>query len=1580
MNIQVHADGDRLRVSAPKGKLTDALRAQLAERKAELLMLVRRTGAAARLVPPPIRPRHKNRPIPASFAQERLWFLEQLEPGGSVYNICRAARLRGPLNIEALESSLNEILQRHEILRTAFTVIECGLVQVRASVERLVISLIDIRRLHEFERENEAARLIGQMAKRPFDLTTGPFLRAQLLRLRDDEHIFVLATHHIASDAWSIAILTRELWTLYEAFANGQASPLPNLPVQYADYAMWQRDWLQGEALEAQLSYWKERLGGDLPVLNISADRPRPTRQTHRGVREPISLPESLTQGLNGLSEQAGVTLYMTLLAAFNVLLHRYAGQDDIVVGSPIANRQGTEIEGLIGFFVNTLPFRTDLSGNPSFRELLVRVRDVCLGAYAHQDLPFEKLVEELQLERDLSRNPLFQAMFILQNAPVYIPKLSKLSWSRVQVEPGTAKFDLTLALVEREGRLAGFFEYNTDLFDASPIKAMIGHFQMLLRGVVANPDQPISTLPLLTNIERHQLLVDWNSTVADYPKESCIHELFEAQVERTPNAIAIDFEGKQLSYRELNARANQLAHYLHGLNVGPEKLVGICVERSLEMVIGLLGTLKAGGAYVPLDPVYPLERLAFILEDARVSVVVTQEKLLNGAQLSALATERSIVRLDRDRAAIAVKCEDNLPRRARAGNLAYVIYTSGSTGEPKGVQIEHRSVVNCLCSIGERFDVSERDSWLAVTTIAFDIASLELLLPLITGAKIVLTKSSEAVDGALLRKRLAISGATVMQATPPTWALLLDAGWQGTNNFKMLCGGEALSRKLADQLLEHSASLWNLYGPTETTIWSAIAQIQPGQGPVPIGRPIPNTQVYILDAHLQPVPIGVPGEIYIGGDGVARGYLERPKVSNDKFIATPFSGDPKARLFRTGDLARYLPDGLIEFLGRTDNQVKIRGHRVELGEMEAVLNQDPGVKESVIVAREDITEGRDETENPKSRIQNLISSKCLVAYVVPKEENPSMAELRNFLKAKLPDYMVPSIFVILGALPVTPNGKLNRNALPPPDGSRPGIEGFVAPRTRIEKSVAQAWRDVMKLESISVHDNFFELGGHSFLAIQIISRLRDAFNREIPVRLLFETPTVAALSVNIQSLIRDGSTPELPHIVPVTRDRSLPLSMNQEHLWFLDQMFPGFHFFNMPYVYRLSGALDIDALQKAIQELFRRHEALRTVFGRADDGLAQIIKEYSAFQLSVVDLRSEDPDAVSEKAADIMLTERTQPFDLALGPLLRIKLLRLTDAEYLLPVTMHHIIGDEWSMRLFRNELSALYEAYSQGRASPLPVLPNQFADYACWERQLLRDDLFDTQLNYWKKQLTGGMLELKFKKARKRTQRITFRTRRLPLEFEGTLFSDIKKLAHVENDTPFIIVLSALNILLQRWTGQRDIRIGTLVANRARKESEQVIGHFANTVILRNRVGPKMTYHQVIRQVGKVFREAVANQELPFEHLARVLERERKIRRTSLFRVMCMYHKPSLEVVNLHGITFAPLGWLGFDSNAGLTLTACDLVVNMREMESKITGSVNYKTDTFGNDVVAAMVNQLTRILKRMVADTRNAATSNS
>jgi len=1041
--------------------------------------------------------------FPASFAQRRLWFLDQFEPGSPLYNIFSAVRMQGTLHVAALEQGIQEIVQRHESLRTTMATIDGQPTQIIHPRTNITLAKIDLQELFKQDQEGEIFRLAIEEAQRPFHLAQGPLLRTMLLKLGEEEHMLLLSMHHIISDGWSMGVFIREIAILYEAFAQGRPSPLHELPIQYADFAAWQREWLQGEVLQEQLTYWTQQLGDYPPVLRLPTDLLRPAVQTSHGARQACFLPLPLSEALKELSRQEGVTLFMTLLAAFQTLLSRYTHQDDISVGTSIANRTRAETEGLIGCFVNMLVLRTDLSGDPSFRELVQRVREVALGAYAHQDLPFEKLVEELNPAREMSHTPLFQVLFTLQNAPMQLLELSGLTLRSLAVDRRTAKFDWLLSMLDTEQGLAASWEYNTDLFNDTTITRLLEHFQTLLEGIVANPEQRLSSLPLITASERQQLLVEWNDTAIDYPREQCFHQLFAQQVERMPDSIAVVFEDQQLTYAELNARTNQLAHHLQTLGVGPDVLVAICVERSLEMVIGLLGILNAGGAYLPLDLTYPKERLAFMLEDARAPVLLTQQRFVGSLPES----KAHVICLDTAWEATAGEPGENPISGTIAQNLAYVIYTSGSTGKPKGTMIPHQGLMNYLHWCTQVYLTEGGRGAPVHSPIGFDLTITSLFSPLLVGQSIVLLPEAQEIESlcTLLRTEGDFGLVKITPAHLEVLSHLLPPEEAQGRTRALIIGGEALwgiSLSFWQTYAPHTR-LINEYGPTETVVGCCVYEVPAGTtlaGAVPIGRPICNTQLYILDSHLQPTPVGVPGELYIGGDGLARGYLNRPDLTAERFIPHPFSDEPGARLYKTGDLARYQLDGNLVFLGRIDDQVKIRGFRIELGEVEAVLSQHSAVHEAVVIVRED---------TPGDR--------RLVAYVVPQEEqSPTVGHLRSFLREKLPEYMLPSAFVILEQLPLTPNGKVDRRALPRPERKGP----FVAPRNPVEERLAGMWAEVLGLERVGIHDNFFELGGHSLLATQVISRLRAAFRVELPVRRLFdEGATVAGLAELIAAI-----------------------------------------------------------------------------------------------------------------------------------------------------------------------------------------------------------------------------------------------------------------------------------------------------------------------------------------------------------------------------------------------------------------------------------------------------------------------------
>ena len=1063
--------------------------------------------------------RSEGGPCALSFAQEQLWFLDQLAPGSPVYNIVDVIPLGGAYHGDALRRALLELARRHDVLRTAFPQSDGHPQQVVAPTIDVPLAELDLRALPDPERERAWLRVVRDDGRKPFDLARAPLFRATVVHFSAADHRLLLTIHHIVADEWSMELIHQEVLQLYDDCTHARRPALPELPIQYADFACWQRAWLQGPVLEQEIAYWENELAGARLVLDLPTDKPRPPVQSFRGATEGFELSRTLLDRVKALGRQEQATLFMTLEAGFAALLHRYTGQDDLLVGTPISGRTRSETERLIGCFLNTVVLRARFSEGLSCRALVRQVRDRALGAYAHPDLPFERLVAALAPDRDASRTPLFQVMFVLHN-PEGVSQVSKVSGNR-QLETGTAKFDLTLLLSETQNGLEGMIEYNTDLFEAATIRRLCGHYATLLEAMVREPEQRVSLLPLLGDVERRRVLVEWNdAAMTDPARDLCVHQLIERQVRQRSNQVGVVWGQEHLTYGELDRRAGRLADQLRGQGVGPDVLVGVLVERSLDMVVALLGILKAGGAYVPLDPAFPAERLAAIVEDSGMSVLVTHRGLDRALSLRA----PRVVRLEGDGLAGAT------PKSAHAGasnpdppSLAYVLYTSGSTGKPKGVEIPHSALVNLLLAMQRAPGFTAADTILAVTTLSFDIAGLELFLPLVSGGRVVIAGRDDMLDPTRLMERMRDSACSVMQATPALWRALIAAGWNGSPQLKVLCGGEALPPDLAQGLLPRCAELWNMYGPTETTIWSTIHRVTAADVlRVPIGRPIANTQVYVLDAHRQPTPPGVAGELYIGGAGLARGYLRRDELTRERFVPTPFA--PDARLYRTGDLARWLPEGRLEWLGRLDHQVKVRGFRIEPGEIEAAIKRHPAVGEVVVVAREDA------------------GDKHLVAYfVAPRPPADLVEQLRTLVRAACPEYMVPAYFVRLDALPRTANGKLDRKALPAPDLDATGPRAQrVAPHTPTEQMVMGVFSAALGRADFGVGESFFDLGGHSLMAARLMAQLRAASGADLPLRILFEHPSVTALAGALEALSWSGGGGQSQPETEDSRDREV--------------------------------------------------------------------------------------------------------------------------------------------------------------------------------------------------------------------------------------------------------------------------------------------------------------------------------------------------------------------------------------------------------------------------------------------------------
>ncbi|HEU4561203.1 MAG TPA: amino acid adenylation domain-containing protein, partial [Longimicrobium sp.] len=1379
----------------------------------------------------------RTRPLPLSFAQERLWFIDQLEPGSAAYNVPLALDLPGPLDTAALERALGEIVHRHEPLRTVFAVRNDEPVQVIQPFAGFPLPVADLTTLSGDERHAEAERRIADEARRPFDLANGPLLRGTLLKQGDDEHTLVLVFHHIVTDAWSGGIFFRELAALYQAFTLGDEPPLSDLPIQYADFAAWQRGWLRGEALDRQTEFWRRRLAGAPAVLELPTDRPRPAVQDVAGALLPFLLPPETAAAARALAKREGATLFMVLLAAFQAVLHRWSGEEDVVVGTPIANRTRPELEGLIGFFDNTLALRTDLSGDPSFAALLGRVREATLEAYAHQDVPFEKLVDELKVERSLSHTPLFQVMLTLQNTPTGGGvELGGVTVRGRAAETGTSRFDLTLILNETEdGALAGWAEYATALFDADTIERMTAHLDALLREAGEQPQAPLSTLSFLSQEEEETVLRTFNATW-QLPETSPVHELVRQTAERTPDASAVEYRGERVTYAELEARANRLAHRLIRLGVRPDARVAVSMERSVDMLVAVLAVLKAGGCYVAVDPNYPADRVAYMLEDSRAAVILTTSEVARKLG----DTDAAVVRLDAERAEIDAESSDDPGVAVHPENLLYTLYTSGSTGKPKGAALPHRALANLLAWQVDRWGDDAAARTLQFASLSFDVSFQEIFSTWAAGGTLVLIDDDTRRDGEALLAYLREQG--VERLFLPFAALqnLAETAEQADARLpelhEVITAGEAL--RSTPQLraffrANPAAKLENQYGPSETHVISAhLVEGDPETWPAlpPIGAPVGNTQLYVLDARMQPAPVGVPGELYAGGTNLARGYLGRPTLTAQKFVPDPF-GPAGSRLYRTGDRVRWRPDGVLEYLGRTDFQVKIRGFRVEPGEIEAALTEHPSVVQAAVVVR---GEG---------------AAKRLAAYVVPAAgATPGPAELRTYLASRLPEYMVPTAWTLMLALPLTPSGKVDRRSLPEPAGHAASSADHVAPRTPAERMVADAWEAVLGVRP-GAHDNFFDLGGHSLRATQVIARIRRAFGIDLPLRALFEAPTVAGLAERAAAA-QGADEASVGPLVPVRRGRTARLSFAQQRFWFVERMGAAGAAYNMPMAMRLRGELDVPALDAAANGLMERHESLRTVFRFEGDEPVQEVLPHEHLPIPFFDLTDLDDEAREAEASRLAWEDANTGFDLARGLPIRFALIRLAADDHLFLINLHHIVADGWSLGIVFRELAALYQAAHEGQPSPLPPLPIQYADYAVWQRQRLTGEALEQELEWWRERLQGApTLALPTDRPHPPVQ--SFRGDTLLFGLPAELRDRVDRLAREEEATPFMVLLAAFSTLLARWSGADDVTVGSPVAGRFPEETEGLIGVFVNTLALRADLSGSPTFRQALRRV---------------------------------------------------------------------------------------------------------------------------------
>ncbi|HKH43205.1 MAG TPA: amino acid adenylation domain-containing protein [Thermoanaerobaculia bacterium] len=1805
------------------------------------LLEKRRRGEAAATQAFTIGRRPDAGPAPLSFSQQRMWFLDQLEPGGSAYNLRVLLRLSGPLDRQALARSFQEVVRRHEVLRTAFRE-EAGVpVQVILPDLDLSLPLIDGRAVPAAVRERESFDRMRELAAASFDLAHPPLLRVALVELGAADHHLLVVMHHVVSDGWSMGVLVREIGALYEAFAAGRpvssTGPLPELPIQYADFAVWQRAWLTGDVLERDLGYWRERLDGAAD-LDLPTDRVRPAVQSSRGDAWRFAFDAGLMDGVDALARRESATPFMVLAAGLLTLLSRLSGQTDLSIGSPIAGRNRPEVEGLIGFFVNTLVFRANLDDSPDVLALLRHVREVTLGAYAHQDVPFEKLVAEIAPERDMSRTPLFQVALAFQNAPRLDASLSGLEIHPAQLPVDTAKFDLAFIVGGESGALSASLEYTTDLFDRATAARLCGQWLRVLSTATEAPETALARIPLLSAAEQHQVLLEWNDTRAETAGDALLHQAFEEQADRRPEALAAVWEQESATYRELEFRANQLASFLISLGAGPKAPVGVWMDRSIDMLVSLLGACKAGAAYLPIDTSWPAERAEAVLAGTGAGIVLTRRDHLAAVQglqwglprlthavcldvetpqpppepldldsiqeLWDVVSERAVdwvteagfwsaytgepfseaevleyrdrvvslaepwllpepsgpgkrvleigagsglilwelaprvgryVGVDpsprtqernRERAeregqanvelltgfAHEIESIESLPpgsfdlvilastvqffpgliylekvldlalsRLAPGGGLvvadvmdprrrddfrrslaefaashpgsaaaraagrtearelyvdeaffaglpgalpaadgvrvlhreagfpnelrfrydvvlqkstvpavpaaagrskrvwtgwhvaqtsavrplpaaapidvAYVIHTSGSTGEPKGIVVQHRPAVELCRWVNSSFGVGPDDRLLFVTSPAFDLSVYDVFGVLGAGGTVHVASEATLRDPEELVRLLVEEPITVWDSAPAALqqlAPLLPAPGTVESRLRLvLLSGDWIPVPLPDVVRASfsNARVISLGGATEATVWSnwfPIREVDPAWPSIPYGRPITNARYHVLDRELAPCPIGVPGDLYIGGSCLCVGYARLPEMTAERFLPDPFAEDRGARLYATGDRARYGHDGNIEFLGRVDQQVKVRGYRIELEEIEAVLSRHPGVREAAVVAREDVP-----------------GDKRLVGYVVPMAwPAPTAAELRAALQQVMPEYMVPWTFVALERMPLTANGKLDRKGLPAPQEMAPIETDYVAPETDTERAVAVIWHEVLGLPRIGRNDNFFELGGSSLVAAQVISRVRQVFAVELPLRALFENRTLTSLASRVEELQAEAAESAAPALAPVPRGATLPLSFAQQRLWLVDQIEPGSPLYNIPGAMHLAGPLQPELLRRALGEVVRRHEILRTTFQAVDGRPAQVIAEPQPFPLPVVDLSGLGSPAREDEAARRMVAEASAAFDLEAGPLLRAVLLRLDDEEHVALATFHHIVSDAWSVGIFFREIAALFEAWSQGEASRLPELPVQYADFSVWQRRWLTSEVLERELEYWRHQLAGMPRVLELPADRPRPAVQSYRGRTRPAAVPAHLVAPLESLGQRKGTTLFMTLLGAFAAVLGRHTGQDDLGIGTAIAGRDRQETEGLIGFFINSLVLRVDLSGDPAFDRLLDRVRSMALGAYAHQSLPFERVVEELAPARDPSHAPLFQVGLSLQNAPAASLRLPGLT---LTQVPVDSGTA----KIDLLLSLNESGGALSGLCEYATALFDVSTVDRLLSHLENLLTGIVAD---------
>jgi amino acid adenylation domain-containing protein len=1494
-------------------------------------------GAADAEALPPIEPVDRGGRLPLSFAQQRLWFLEQMGGLGSAYHAPLRLRLRGTLDREALARALDGIVARHEALRTTFTEVD-GAPEQRIAPADAGFHLVE----HDLagRPDAELQRVMAEEASAPFDLRRGPLVRGGLVRLADDEHVLLLTMHHIVTDGWSLGVLLDELSALYAAHAQGRDARLPALPVQYADYAAWQRRWVEGEILREQAEYWTRTLAGAPRLLELPTDRPRPAEMEHAGAAFLLELDAELTAGLRALSRRHETTLYMTLLAAWAAVLGRLSGQDDVVIGTPTAGRGRPEIEGLIGFFVNTLALRVDLSNAPTVTGLLEQVKERALQGQRHQDIPFEQVVELVQPERSMAYSPLFQVMLDWRNAPRDMA-LPGLEPGRVEsVERDTAKRDLSLSLWESDGRIAGRLTYATSLFERETVERWVGYLRRVLQEMVSDESREVAALALMPESERALVIDEWNRTDEPFTDLVLIHHHFEAQAARAPGATAVEFGGESLTYAELDARANRLAHRLVELGVRPEARVALCMEPCSGAIAGLLGVMKAGAAYVPLDPAAPDERTAFMLAESGARIVLADAA--SAARPWAAGYDVLVVGRDLD---AELERHPATPPAVQIGprHLAYVLYTSGSTGVPKGVLVEHGGVCNTIATFSRLYENGPESRVLLFAPLHFDASVLDVFTALANGGTLIVAPREETIPGDELTSLMARKRVTHAKFTP---SALAATPWAHLPELEVvILGGEICSAELVARW-SPGRRFFNGWGPTEVSVRSTAFQATDGSFPPPIGRPLGNVTHYVLDPAGRPVPIGVPGEIYVGGAGVTRGYLGRPALTAERYVPDPFARHPGARMYRTGDKVRWRADGMLDFVARMDGQVKVRGFRIELGEIEAVLRRHEDVSDCVVMVREDVP-----------------GDQRIVAYVVG---GAGTDELREHVRRTLPEYMVPAAFVFLGAFPLSPNGKLDRKALPAPEYGA-ADDTYVAPRTPTEEVVAGIWAEVLGVERVGADDQFFELGGHSLVATRVAARVRGVFGIELPLRAVFERSVLSELAAEIDRLRGTGAASGEGAIAPAAREGDLPVTFAQERMWFVDALDPGSPVYAIPFSYRLTGRFDDDALRRALAELVRRHEPLRTTLPAVDGAPVQRIAPPAAsFDLPVADLRHLPRDERRAEADRLAAEAKQHRFDLARGPLFRASLVRVADDEHHLLLNVHHAIADGWSLGVLREEISALYGAFSRGEASPLPEPALQYADYAAWQRERLSGAALERQVEFWQQALEGAPALLELPTDRPRPPVESHRGALERLVISSDVAAEVNALARREGATLFMVLLAALDVVLGRLAGQEDVVVGTPIAGRTRAETDRMVGLFLNSLALRTDLSGDPSFRELLGRVRETTLSAYAHQELPFERVLEEVRPERSLAHAPVFQVMLNLANFQRGALRGDGLEVAEAE----AGSLGEVASKFDLTLYVRERDGGIHVALVYAADLFDAPRMRGLLAQLEGVLRQAAA----------